>query len=88
MHCGVMVTGYNQGDWERLLAEDYSRPPAVSDAANMDDTLALGDSSSLSGSTPSGPPSTTAPPIPCSRIRFSTWRTGRDARVGSMWERR
>jgi len=20
MHCGVMVTGYNQGDWERLLA--------------------------------------------------------------------
>ena len=32
MHCGVMVTGYNQGDWERLLAEDYSRPPAVSDA--------------------------------------------------------
>ena len=31
MHCGVMVTGYNQGDWERLLAGDYSRPPAVSD---------------------------------------------------------
>ena len=31
MHCGVMVTGYNQGDWERLLAEDYSRPPAVSE---------------------------------------------------------
>ena len=43
MHCGVMVTGYNQGDWERLLAEDYSRPPAVSDAANMDDTLHLGE---------------------------------------------
>jgi hypothetical protein len=38
-----MVTGYNQGDWERLLAEDYSRPPAVSDAANMDDTLYLGE---------------------------------------------
>ena len=19
MHCGVMVTGYNQGDWDRLL---------------------------------------------------------------------
>ena len=36
MHCGVMVTGYNQGDCGRLLAEDYSRPPAVSDAANMD----------------------------------------------------
>ena len=29
MHCGVMVTGYNQGDWERLLAEDYSRPPEI-----------------------------------------------------------
>src|SRR5207249_7264394 len=43
MHCGVMVTGYNQGDWERLLAENYSRPPAVSDAANMDDTLELGE---------------------------------------------
>jgi len=43
MHCGVMVTGYNQGDWERLLAEDYSRPSAVSDAANMDDTLYLGE---------------------------------------------
>jgi hypothetical protein len=43
MHCGVMVTGYNQGDWERLLAEDYSRPPAVSDAANMDDTLFMGE---------------------------------------------
>jgi hypothetical protein len=28
MHCRVMVTGYNQGDWERLLAEDYSRPAA------------------------------------------------------------
>ena len=27
MHCGVMVTGYNQGDWERLLAGDYTRPP-------------------------------------------------------------
>jgi len=43
MHCGVMLTGYNQGDWPRLLAEDYSRPPAVSDAASMDDTLALGE---------------------------------------------
>ncbi|SVB79395.1 uncharacterized protein METZ01_LOCUS232249, partial [marine metagenome] len=24
MHCGVMVTGYNQGDWDRLLEGDYS----------------------------------------------------------------
>ena len=21
MHCGVMVTGYNQGDWSRLMAQ-------------------------------------------------------------------
>src|SRR2546423_363260 len=43
MHCGVMVTGYNQGDWERLLREDYPRPPTISDAANMDDTLYMGE---------------------------------------------
>ena len=43
MHCGVMVTGYNQGDWERLLKEDYSRPPTVSDAENMDNTLYMGE---------------------------------------------
>ena len=39
MHCGVMVTGYNQGDWERLLQGAADRPPTVSDAANMDDIL-------------------------------------------------
>ena len=38
-----MVTGYNQGDWERLMAGDYERPPTVSDAENMDDTLYMGD---------------------------------------------
>ena len=43
MHCGVMVTGYNQGDWERLLKGDYDRPPAVSDAANLDETLYMGE---------------------------------------------
>ena len=43
MHCGVMVTGYNQGDWPRLLAEDYDRPPTVPDAKNMDDTLYMGE---------------------------------------------
>ena len=43
MHCGVMVTGYNQGDWPRLMAGDYDRPPATPDAANMDDTLYMGD---------------------------------------------
>jgi hypothetical protein len=43
MHCGVMVTGYNQDDWERLLKGEYDRPPTVSDAQNMDDTLAMGE---------------------------------------------
>ena len=43
MHCGVMVTGYNQGDWPRLMAEDYDRPPTVPDARNMDDTLYMGE---------------------------------------------
>ena len=43
MHCGVMVTGYNQGDWDRLMKGDYDRPPTVLDAENMDNTLYLGD---------------------------------------------
>jgi len=43
MHCGVMVTGYNQGDWGRLMAGDYDSPPAVTDAKNMDDTLYMGE---------------------------------------------
>jgi alkanesulfonate monooxygenase SsuD/methylene tetrahydromethanopterin reductase-like flavin-dependent oxidoreductase (luciferase family) len=43
MHCGVMVTGYNQDDWERLMTEDYERPPTRSDADNMDDTLYMGE---------------------------------------------
>jgi hypothetical protein len=38
-----MVTGDNQGDREGLLAEDSSRPPAISDAANMDDILEVGE---------------------------------------------
>ena len=43
MHCGVMVTGYNQGDWQRLMAEDYDRPPTVPDSQCMDDTLYMGE---------------------------------------------
>ena len=43
MHCGVMVTGYNQRDWERLLAEDYSRPPAVPDYELVEQTLRFGE---------------------------------------------
>jgi alkanesulfonate monooxygenase SsuD/methylene tetrahydromethanopterin reductase-like flavin-dependent oxidoreductase (luciferase family) len=42
MQVGVMVTSYNQGDWDRLLAEDYSRPPARSDVELIDETLQLG----------------------------------------------
>ena len=43
MHCGVMVTGYNQGDWDRLMEGDYNRPPEVPDSQNMDDTLYMGE---------------------------------------------
>ena len=43
MHCGVMVTGYNQDDWDRLMDGDYDRPPRVSDAETMDNTLYMGD---------------------------------------------
>jgi len=43
MHCGVMVTGYNQGDWDRLMKGDYERPPATADAFHMDETLELGE---------------------------------------------
>lgn len=43
MHCGVMVTGYNQGDWERLLQGDYDRPPAIPDYVNMEETLTIGE---------------------------------------------
>lgn len=43
MHCGVMVTGYNQGDWDRLMKGEYDRPPDVPDAENMDDTLYMGE---------------------------------------------
>ena len=43
MHCGVMVTGYNQGDWSRLMEGGYDRPPTIPDAKNMDDTLYMGE---------------------------------------------
>jgi alkanesulfonate monooxygenase SsuD/methylene tetrahydromethanopterin reductase-like flavin-dependent oxidoreductase (luciferase family) len=43
MHCGVMVTGYNQGDWPRLMAGDYERAPDVPDHVNMDMTLYMGE---------------------------------------------
>jgi alkanesulfonate monooxygenase SsuD/methylene tetrahydromethanopterin reductase-like flavin-dependent oxidoreductase (luciferase family) len=43
MHCGVMVTGYNQQDWPRLLAGEYDRPPDIPDHVQMDNTLRLGE---------------------------------------------
>jgi alkanesulfonate monooxygenase SsuD/methylene tetrahydromethanopterin reductase-like flavin-dependent oxidoreductase (luciferase family) len=42
MQVGVMVTSYNQGDWDRLLAEDYSKAPTRSDVEFIDETLQLG----------------------------------------------
>ena len=43
MHCGVIVTGHNDGDWDRLMAGDYDRPPDVADYLHMEETLALGE---------------------------------------------
>lgn len=43
MHCGVMVTGYNQEDWDRLMAEDYERPPDTPDYLHMEETIAMGE---------------------------------------------
>ena len=49
MHCGVMVTGYNQEDWSRLMVGDYERPPTTPDYVNMDNTLYMGDLVELLG---------------------------------------
>jgi alkanesulfonate monooxygenase SsuD/methylene tetrahydromethanopterin reductase-like flavin-dependent oxidoreductase (luciferase family) len=43
MHCGVMVTGYNQQDWDRLMAGDYERPPDTPDYLHMEETISMGD---------------------------------------------
>jgi alkanesulfonate monooxygenase SsuD/methylene tetrahydromethanopterin reductase-like flavin-dependent oxidoreductase (luciferase family) len=43
MHCGVMVTGYNQADWDRLMREDYERGPDIPDPVMMDEALATGE---------------------------------------------
>ena len=43
MHCGVMVTGYNQEDWPRLMTGDYDRPPETADYLHMEDTLYMGE---------------------------------------------
>lgn len=43
MHCGAMVTGYNQGDWDRLMSGDYDRPPDEPDYEQMEETLKIGE---------------------------------------------
>ena len=43
MHCGVMVTGYNQQDWDRLMAGDYERPPDIPDYVQMEETITMGE---------------------------------------------
>ena len=87
MHCGVMVTGYNQGDWERLLRGDYDRPPTVSDAANMDDTLYMGELVEPLGfdsiwATEHYGSAYSMQPNPC-----NTWHIGPAAPPGSTWGR-
>ena len=42
MQVGVMVTSYNHGDWHRMLAGDYSKPPQVPDLAVHEETMRLG----------------------------------------------
>jgi alkanesulfonate monooxygenase SsuD/methylene tetrahydromethanopterin reductase-like flavin-dependent oxidoreductase (luciferase family) len=43
MQVGVMVTSYNQSDWDRLLANDVTTPPKIRDADIVDATFAMGD---------------------------------------------
>ena len=43
MQVGVMVTSYNHGDWDRLMAGDYSHGPAIPDAQKLDETLHMGE---------------------------------------------
>lgn len=43
MKVGVNVTSYNHPDWERLFADDFSRPPTTPDYQFMDEAIAFGD---------------------------------------------
>jgi alkanesulfonate monooxygenase SsuD/methylene tetrahydromethanopterin reductase-like flavin-dependent oxidoreductase (luciferase family) len=43
MQVGVMIASSNHADWERLLANDYSRPPETPDAEMVDNAIRLGD---------------------------------------------
>jgi alkanesulfonate monooxygenase SsuD/methylene tetrahydromethanopterin reductase-like flavin-dependent oxidoreductase (luciferase family) len=41
MKVGVLVSSYNTGDFDRLLANDYSRGPTISDSRVIDETMQL-----------------------------------------------
>src|SRR5688572_25424717 len=43
MKCGVAVIATNSLDWERVLAQDWSRPPVESDHSHWDDAIRIGD---------------------------------------------
>ena len=82
MHCGVMVTATTRATGSASWRRTTAVRPRCRTRRTWTTRSTWVSSSSLSGSTPSGRPSTTAPPTRCSRIRFSTSRTGRDARAG------
>ena len=85
MHCGVMVTGYNQGDWDRLMKGEYDRPPDVSDAQNMDNTLYMGELVEPLGFDSIWATEHYGLPTRCSRIHCNTWLIGRGAPAALMW---
>ena len=43
MKCGVMLHCVNPSDWERVLAEDWERPPSPADHQLWDEVIELGD---------------------------------------------
>ena len=43
MQVGAMCTSYNHRDWDRLMAEEYSRQPEIPDPVMVDAALRLGD---------------------------------------------
>ena len=43
MRCGVALGALNTGDWDRVVAADWSRSPEIPDHVLWDETIALGD---------------------------------------------
>ncbi len=85
MQVGVMVTSYNHGDWDRLMAGDYSHGPAIPDSEKLDETLRMGELVEPLGFDSIWTTETTARPTPCSPTPCSGWPTGRAAPSGSTW---